>query len=140
MHAKGSYIYCQLWALGRTAEGVVVKREKFTVTSSSDIPVDAAHPQPVAMTIDRITATIDDHAEAAKNAIAAGFDGVELHGANGYLIDQFLQYKCNQRKDQYGGSVKNRSRFALEAVKRWSLPLGQTERPFDSVLGAPTTP
>ncbi|KAF1984618.1 FMN-linked oxidoreductase [Aulographum hederae CBS 113979] len=116
VHAKGSYIYCQLWALGRTADAGVAKAENFTVTSSSDIPVDSEHPVPEPLTIDQINQTVQDYAQAAKNAIAAGFDGVELHGANSYLIDQFLQDRCNQRNDSYGGSVENRSRFALEAV------------------------
>lgn len=117
VHAKGSYIFCQLWALGRTAETDVAERENITVTSSSNLRVDAQHPVPVAMSVEEIESTIQDYAQAAKNAIIAGFDGVELHGANGYLIDQFLQDKCNQRNDQYGGSIENRSRFALEAVQ-----------------------
>lgn len=117
VHAKGSYIFCQLWALGRTAEGDIAEKENFTVTSSSDLPVDAAHPQPAPLTVSQIKSTIQDYAQAAKNAIAAGFDGVELHGANGYLIDQFIQDNCNQRTDEYGGSIENRSRFAVEAVQ-----------------------
>lgn len=116
VHSKGSFIFCQLWALGRTAEAVVAQNEAITVTSSSDLPVDSEHPIPVPLTLGQIEATIRDYAQAAKNAIEAGFDGVELHGANGYLIDQFLQDKCNNRSDQYGGSVENRSRFALQVV------------------------
>ncbi|OAL03654.1 FMN-linked oxidoreductase [Phaeosphaeriaceae sp. SRC1lsM3a] len=117
VHAKGSYIYCQLWALGRTAEIDVATKEGVTVKSSSNFRCDEQHPVPVPMTIEDIKTVIQDYAQAAKNAIAAGFDGVELHGANGYLIDQFTQDTCNRRIDQYGGSIENRSRFAIEAVQ-----------------------
>jgi NADPH2 dehydrogenase len=117
VHSKGSFIFCQLWALGRTAETDVAKKENITIMSSSNIPVDAAHSVPVPLSLDQIKVTVQDYARAAENAVKAGFDGVELHGANGYLIDQFLQDRCNRRDDKYGGSVENRSRFALEAVK-----------------------
>ncbi|EKG17496.1 NADH:flavin oxidoreductase/NADH oxidase [Macrophomina phaseolina MS6] len=117
VHAKGSYIYCQLWALGRTASKEVAEAEGITMTSSSDIPLGSEHVVPVPLTVDHIQSTIQDYVKAARNAIEAGFDGVELHGANGYLIDQFLQDKCNQRTDDYGGSIQNRSRFAVEAVQ-----------------------
>jgi NADPH2 dehydrogenase len=69
------------------------------------------------MTHEEIRTTAEQYAQAAKNAVEAGFDGVELHGANGYLIDQFLQDVSNKRTDQYGGSLENRSRFAIEMVK-----------------------
>ncbi|KIN06807.1 hypothetical protein OIDMADRAFT_36595 [Oidiodendron maius Zn] len=124
VHAKGSYIYCQLWVLGRTADADVAERENFIISSSSDSPVDAAHPQPVPMTVNQIKSTIQGYAQAAKFAISAGFDGVELHGANGYLRDQFLHDRCNQRSDQYGGGVENRSRFALEAVQAVTNAIG----------------
>ncbi|KAF1817468.1 putative N-ethylmaleimide reductase [Eremomyces bilateralis CBS 781.70] len=117
VHAKGSHIFCQLWALGRTANPDVAKTENITITSSSDIPVSSAHAVPTSLTIEQIKSTIEDYAQAARNAIEAGFDGVELHGANGYLIDQFLQDKCNQRADEYGGSIENRSRFGVQAVQ-----------------------
>ncbi|KAH7371126.1 hypothetical protein BKA66DRAFT_470188 [Pyrenochaeta sp. MPI-SDFR-AT-0127] len=117
VHAKGSFIFCQLWALGRTANAKVAEDEDIIITSSGDIPVDSEHSTPVPLSLDQIKGIIRDYAQAAKNAIEAGFDGVELHGANGYLIDQFLQDRCNNRKDQYGGSIENRSRFAMEAVE-----------------------
>merc|ERR1711939_605230 len=93
VHAKGSYIYCQLWALGRTADAANAKAEGIEIVSSSA------------------------NAQAARNAIEAGFDGVEVHGANGYLIDQFTQDTCNTRTDEYGGSIENRSRFGLEVTR-----------------------
>lgn len=116
VHSKGSFIFCQLWALGRTAETDVAEKEQITITSSSDIRVDPEHAVPVPLSLEQIKAAIQDYVQAAKNAIQAGFDGIELHGANGYLIDQFLQDTCNKRDDQYGGSIENRSRFALEVV------------------------
>ncbi|KFG83679.1 NADH:flavin oxidoreductase/NADH oxidase family protein [Metarhizium anisopliae] len=118
VHANKSYIFLQLWAQGRTAEVDVLKREgPFDLTSSSDIPMgeDAASPRP--LTEEEIYSFIEDHAQAAKNAIEAGFDGVEIHGANGYLIDQFTQDTANKRTDQWGGSIENRARFALEVTK-----------------------
>lgn len=85
--------------------------------SSSAVPMTPNDPTPEAMTEDEIQQTINDYAQAAKNAIAAGFDGVEIHGANGYLCDQFLQTTCNQRTDGWGGSIKKRARFHLEVTK-----------------------
>jgi NADPH2 dehydrogenase len=85
--------------------------------SSSNIPISDKHPIPRPMTDEEIQGTIISFVQAAKNAISAGFDGVELHGANGYLIDQFLQDTCNQRSDRWGGSVENRSRFCLEVTE-----------------------
>lgn len=117
VHAKGSFIFCQLWALGRTANKAIAEQEGITFRSSSNIPVDPERPVPVPLTAEEIKTTAKQYAQAAKNAITAGFDGVELHGANGYLIDQFLQDTCNQRTDDYGGSVENRSRFAVEMAQ-----------------------
>jgi N-ethylmaleimide reductase len=71
---------------------------------------------PKAVTIDDINALITDYGQAAANAIKAGFDGVEIHGANGYLIDQFLHHDSNHRNDKYGGSNENMTRFALEVI------------------------
>jgi NADPH2 dehydrogenase len=85
--------------------------------SSSAVPIDETSGMPEAMTEADIWQAISDYATAAKNAMAAGFDGVELHGANGYLIDQFTQDTCNQRTDAWGGSVEKRARFAVEATR-----------------------
>jgi NADPH2 dehydrogenase len=117
VHEKGSFIFCQIWALGRTANPKVMEREGQVVRSSSAAQLSPDHAVPEEMTKEQIQQAVADYAQAAKNAIEAGFDGVELHGANGYLIDQFIQDKVNQRTDEYGGSVGNRSRFAVEAVK-----------------------
>ncbi|KAF2720237.1 NADPH dehydrogenase [Polychaeton citri CBS 116435] len=124
VHAKGSYIYCQLWALGRVAVPQNLKCEGgFDVVTSSTGPLVSGgavkNDQGTArgMTKEEIESYIQDYANAARNAIDAGFDGVELHGANGYLIDQFWQDTCNKRTDEYGGSVENRARFGLEVTR-----------------------
>ncbi|MBK8322898.1 MAG: alkene reductase [Betaproteobacteria bacterium] len=82
------------------------------------------HPVPVEMTEADIAKAIGEFVDASKRAIAAGFDGVELHGANGYLIDQFLNMKSNRRTDRWGGSVENRIRFAVEAAKAVAAAIG----------------
>jgi N-ethylmaleimide reductase len=82
------------------------------------------YPVPNAMTAEEIKSTQKEYVAAAKNAIAAGFDGVELHGANGYLIDQFLNPASNHRTDEYGGSKENRSRFAIEVAQQVAEAIG----------------
>lgn len=124
VHAKGSYIFCQLWALGRTADPEVSKKEGIEICSSDSIPIDADSVQPRRLTLEEISGKIQNYVNAAKNAIEAGFDGVELHGAHGYLIDQFIQDCANRRDDEYGGSIENRSRFAVEAVRAVSDAIG----------------
>ena len=119
VHANGSFIYLQLWALGRTADPAEITRENPANdhTAASDIAL-TGQATPRAMTVGEIREFIRLYAVAASNAVyGAGFDGVEIHGANGYLVDQFVQDVSNNRTDSYGGSVENRSRFALEVVK-----------------------
>ncbi|KIK61449.1 hypothetical protein GYMLUDRAFT_43018 [Collybiopsis luxurians FD-317 M1] len=131
IHSKGSFVYLQLWALGRTATpqkhilpeihyrlANTEPNFPFDFVSASDISISPDDPQkPRPLTIDEIKEYPKWYATAAKNAIDhAGFDGVEIHGANGYLIDQFLQDVSNNRTDAYGGSVENRARFGLEVV------------------------
>lgn len=94
------------------------------MVSSSNIPISDQHPTPRAMTTEEIWECIGDFAQAAENAISAGFDGVELHAANGYLIDQFTQDTCNKRADEWGGSIEKRSRFCLEIAKAVSEAIG----------------
>uniref|UniRef100_A0A8H7NIV4 NADH:flavin oxidoreductase/NADH oxidase N-terminal domain-containing protein n=1 Tax=Bionectria ochroleuca TaxID=29856 RepID=A0A8H7NIV4_BIOOC len=117
VHAKGSYIFMQLWHVGRAARQHALDRAGLEMVSSSNIPISDQHPTPQAMTTEEIWECIGDFAQAAKNAISAGFDGVEIHGANGYLIDQFTQDTCNKRTDEWGGSIEKRSRFSLEIAK-----------------------
>lgn len=122
VHEKESYIYAQLWALGRVADPIALRAqpggEKFDLVSSSPVALDETDLTPRMLTEDEIRQYIKDYVSAAKNAVQrAGFDGVEIHGANGYLVDQFIQTTVNQRTDKWGGSVENRSRFALEITK-----------------------
>jgi len=119
VHAKECFIFCQLWALGRTAKADVLQGAEggpYGVVSSSATPL-SGQPAPRPLTVPEIQSWVSDYAQAARNAIAAGFDGVEIHGANGYLIDQFTQDTCNTRTDAYGGSIENRSRFGLAVAK-----------------------
>ncbi|KAK4640749.1 hypothetical protein QC761_606330 [Podospora bellae-mahoneyi] len=127
VHAQGSFVYLQLWALGRAALGDVAKAEGFTVKAPSAIAIPDTDGvvTPEEMTIDDIKQKIAEYAQAAKNAIEAGFDGVEIHGANGYLVDQFIQDNSNQRTDEYGGSIENRSRFAVEVVDAVTAAVGE---------------
>ncbi|KAL4876847.1 hypothetical protein BJY04DRAFT_138850 [Aspergillus karnatakaensis] len=124
VHARGSYIFCQLWALGRAANAEVLAKNGYEVTSSGDISISETSACPRPLSEEEIGSWIEDYATAAKNAISAGFDGVEIHGANGYLCDQFLQDTCNNRTDRWGGSVENRSRFGIEVAKAVSAAVG----------------
>ncbi|KAL1700032.1 hypothetical protein EV121DRAFT_215008 [Schizophyllum commune] len=119
VHAKGSFIYLQLWALGRAAMASALKEEdpSFDYVAPSPIKLSDHEETPRALTVPEIKQYVEWYATAARNAVErAGFDGVEIHGANGYLIDQFLQDVSNTRTDEYGGSIENRSRFGLEVV------------------------
>merc|ERR1711964_603734 len=119
VHAKGSFIYLQLWALGRAADPTQLKKEfgpDAEVKSSGNVPFEGGA-TPTPLTEEEIKEYIELYAQAAKNSIEAGFDGVEIHGANGYLIDQFTQDNANNRTDAYGGSVEKRARFGIEVAK-----------------------
>ena len=125
VHAKGGLIFAQLWHTGRVAHSAdrngilpaapsAVKIEgmqHFTSQGAKDFET------PRELTAAEIRQIIADYAQAAKNAIAAGFDGVELHAANGYLPQQFLSDSANLRQDGYGGSIENKARFTLEAMR-----------------------
>ncbi|RDB18244.1 putative inactive dehydrogenase EasA [Hypsizygus marmoreus] len=120
VHANGSFIFLQLWALGRAAYPDVLASEDLSLSfvAPSSIPL-SSHPTavPRELTTTEIHEYVQLYAQAAKNAVLeAGFDGVEVHGANGYLVDQFLQDVSNRRSDEYGGSVEARSRFGLEVI------------------------
>lgn len=125
VHARGGRIFAQLWHVGRISHpvfqpdhaapvapsAIAARGQVFTGTGMEP------YPTPRALETDEIPAIVDQFARAAANAEAAGFDGVELHGANGYLIDQFLRDGTNHRTDAYGGSVENRARFLLEVTR-----------------------
>ncbi|KAF8506296.1 putative NADPH2 dehydrogenase chain OYE2 [Hysterangium stoloniferum] len=126
VHANGSLIYAQLWALGRSAFAQILKRDNdLPYVSSSPKPLKGRVEVPRALTVPEIKEYVQTYATAAKNAIAAGFDGVEVHGANGFLVDQFLQDVVNERTDEYGGSIENRSRFGLEVLQAIVSAVGQ---------------
>ncbi len=123
VHAAGGRIVAQLWHMGRLVHPDLGGGQP---VAPSAIPAPhraltyegrKAYVEPRAMTPDEIQRVIGDYAKAARNAIAAGFDGVQIHGANGYLVDQFLRESANQRDDDYGGSIDNRLRFMREVVE-----------------------
>ena len=121
VHAKDGLIVAQLWHVGRISDPVYLDGA-LPVAPSAVTPaghVNLVRPKkefvtPRALDIGEIPGIVEAYRRAAENAVAAGFDGVELHAANGYLIDQFLQDKTNRRSDAYGGSVENRARLLLE--------------------------
>ncbi|KAK2040172.1 NADH:flavin oxidoreductase/NADH oxidase [Colletotrichum somersetense] len=118
VHARGSFIWMQLWALGRATDPARARARGHAVKAPSPIPAGEGAHVPEEMTREDIRRVVADFAAAARSAVEeAGFDGVELHGANGYLIDQFLQDRSNRRTDEYGGSVENRARFAFEVAE-----------------------
>ncbi len=125
VHAKGGRIALQLWHVGRISHRDLQPGGKLPVAPSAVKPEGHAFTEtgfkpletPRALELDELPGLIAQYGKAAENAKAAGFDMVEIHGANGYLIDQFLRDKTNRREDAYGGSVENRARFLLEAVE-----------------------
>lgn len=117
VHRSGCSIICQIFHVGRAAVPEIAKKEGIEIVSSSAIAHGEDAPVPRALSVDEIKQIVQDFADAAKNAIRAGFDGIELHAANGYLLDSFIQDVSNTRTDEYGGSIENRSRFAYEVMK-----------------------
>ncbi|KAM0911717.1 hypothetical protein ACQ4PT_013317 [Festuca glaucescens] len=124
VHAKGAVIFCQIWHVGRVSTFELQPGGAAPLSStdkgvgpqtSFDGHLEEFSP-PRRLAVEELPAIVDDFRKAARNAIDAGFDGVEIHGANGYLIEQFLKDSSNDRTDEYGGSLENRSRFALEVV------------------------
>ena len=125
VHEKGGLIYLQLWHVGRISHSSFQPGDTLPVSASA-VPAAGNHftsswsqvpfEIPRALETAEIADLVQSYRAGARNALAAGFDGVELHGANGYLIEQFLQSHSNLRTDQYGGSIANRSRLLLEAT------------------------
>ena len=125
VHVHGAKMFIQFMHCGRIGHALNLPAGARILAPSAVMAVgemytDAEgmkpHPVPQAMTEADIKATIEEFAQAAKNALAAGFDGVELHGANGYLLEQFIRPNSNQRSDRYGGTIENRARFMLEVA------------------------
>ena len=131
VHDNGSYIYLQLWALGRAALPDNLEKEgPFPYVSSSNVPMSDGRPAPRPLTTEEIKEYIHLYSQAAKNAIEAGFDGVDIHGGNGYLIDQFIKEVTNKRTDEYGGSVEGRAKFALDIVDAVTKAVGEERTGF----------
>jgi NADPH2 dehydrogenase len=124
VHSKGGYIFQQIWGMGRAADPEYLKEEGFKYASSSNIQLKDKPLAPEPLTEEEILEKINDFAQAAKRVIDAGADGVEIHGAHGYLIDQFTRDSVNNRTDRWGGSVENRARFVLEIVKATVAAVG----------------
>jgi len=125
VHTKGAKMFLQMMHCGRIAHALNLPAGAHIVAPSAiaaagEMWTDAEgmkpNAMPAAMGAADIKAAIEEFAQGAKNAIAAGFDGVELHGANGYLLEQFIRPNSNQRTDNYGGSIENRARFVLEVA------------------------
>jgi len=133
VHAAGGKIFVQLMHTGRVSHpSNLPAGSKVLAPSAIAAPGEMwtdsngmqPHPTPAEMSEADITLAIAEYANASKRAIEAGFDGVELHGANGYLIDQFFNTATNQRTDKWGGSVENRIRFAVEVAKATVAAIG----------------
>lgn len=138
VHEAGGKIFNQIWHVGRVSHPIF-QQGNAPIAPSAIAPVgtkvwivDEAHPEgqmvdcpePRAMVQADIDRVVADFAQAGVNAVAAGFDGIEIHGGNGYLIDQFLRTNSNHRTDVYGGSQENRIRFLLEIVQAVSAKIG----------------
>ncbi|WHP32303.1 alkene reductase [Trabulsiella odontotermitis] len=160
VHSAGGKIFAQLWHVGRVSHTVLQPGNAAPVSSSAiqaegvKVFVDiegrgpengvgemVQHSLPRALTLEEIPGIIADYAQAARNAIAAGFDGVELHGANGYLINQFIDSRENLRDDQYGGSLQNRLRFLKEVAEAVSAAIGKEKlgirlAPLTTLMGS----
>ncbi len=124
VHAQGGRMFAQLWYCGRISHPDLLPGNRQPVSASAIRPegdaVTGAGPKPFveprALRTDEIPAIVDQYRRAAKCAVEAGFDGVEIHSANGYLLDQFLRDGTNQRDDRYGGALENRTRLLLEVL------------------------
>jgi 2,4-dienoyl-CoA reductase-like NADH-dependent reductase (Old Yellow Enzyme family) len=123
VHAAGGRIFLQLWHVGRISHPMFLDGARPVAPSAvtpkghvSMVRPETAYVEPRALERDEIANVIGEFRRGAENAQLAGFDGVELHGANGYLLDQFLQDSTNRRTDDYGGKIENRARFLLQAT------------------------
>ena len=131
VHAKGGRIFLQIWHAGRAAHPAMNGGAENVAPSAIAIDSEVQTPEgklpnvkPRALILEEIPAMVQAYVQGAKNAIEAGFDGVEVHGANGYLIDQFLRDSANQRTDAYGGSLEHRARFLFEVLTAVTAAIG----------------
>ena len=133
VHAKGGKIYLQLWHMGRLSHPVYQPDGGLPIAPSAVTPdyqvttpdfERVSCPEPRALETDEIPGVIERYVNAARCAMEAGFDGIEIHSANGYLLEQFLQARTNRRTDAYGGSIENRCRLVLEITEAVSAVWG----------------
>jgi len=132
VHAAGGCIFMQIWHMGRAVISEAIEGQKplapSSIPAAGELPnskgIPTAFDTPEAMSIVQIRETVSAFASAARRAIDAGLDGVEIHAANNFLIDSFLRDGTNQRNDEYGGSLENRSRFLLEVVDAVAAEIG----------------
>jgi N-ethylmaleimide reductase len=125
VHEKGGVIFLQLWHMGRASHSSFHNGQPAVAPSAIKINEEyihtptgkQSHEVPRALETAEISRVVDDYRRAAQRAMVAGFDGVEIHAANGYLIDEFLQSRTNHRTDQYGGNIENRYRFLEQVVQ-----------------------
>jgi N-ethylmaleimide reductase len=149
VHARGSAFFLQLWHVGRIGHPDNMQRGLHPVAPSALVHArtivtrSGAQPTmvPRAMSLDEVQQTVADYATAARNAIQAGCDGVEIHAANGYLPSQFLHATSNHRTDRYGGSIANRIRFLVETAQACATAIGADRvgvrvTPFSAFNGA----
>ncbi len=134
VHKKGAKIFLQIMHSGRISHPLNMPAgarviAPSAVAASGEMYTDGEgmkpFPVPQAMTLEDIKATVAEYVQGAENAVAAGFDGIELHGANGYLLEQFIRPNSNLRTDSYGGSIENRARFVLEVVNAVTAAIGR---------------
>ena len=130
VHKKGSFIYVQLWAIGPSATPEVLEADNpgqgVVPVGPSPIKTSGSAVVPRELTVPEIKEYVNWFQRAAEVAVnQAGFDGVMVHGSNGYLVDQFMQDVSNKRTDEYGGSIENRTRFALEILEAITSSIGQ---------------
>jgi len=134
VHKRGAKIFLQIMHSGRISHPLNMPAgarviAPSAVAASGEMYTDAGgmkpFPVPEAMTLEDIKATVAEYVQGAENAVAAGFDGIELHGANGYLLEQFIRPNSNLRTDSYGGSIENRGRFVLEVVNAVNAAIGR---------------
>ncbi|RCV20700.1 hypothetical protein SEVIR_4G076100v4 [Setaria viridis] len=121
VHRKGALFFCQIWHVGRVSNNKFQPDEQAPISStdkqiSPDPESGMVYSKPRRLQTKEISGIVDDFRRAARNAIEAGFDGVEIHGAHGYLLEQFMKDSSNDRTDEYGGSLENRCRFAVEVI------------------------
>jgi len=127
VHAQGGIIFLQLWHTGRASHSsfqsgaaLPLAPSPVAITSQSALTPEwqqAPYETPRALALDEMAGIVESFRQGARNALSAGFDGVEVHGANGYLLEQFLHDRANQRRDRYGGSIENRARLLLEVTQ-----------------------